>query len=682
MRPIVLLPLFVVIPSWGVSVAAEIHDAATDGDRASVEVILDNDPAQLSARNERNETPIHVAAAGGHTDAVRLLLERGLPVDIGDNENSTALDVAAIFDHPDLARFLTDAGADPRHRDDNGMTPLHFACYNGNREIAAFLIEQGADVAAGTNSGSTPLHGAAFIGDVGCIELLTDHGAEVNTRNEAGFTPAISAAAGRGGLDALELLHSRGADIHDRTFNGDSALMHAARAGKVDVAEYLLSAGASLSARNDSGWSAILNAVESGDSTMVAHLLERGADPDTDEGRGRRALWWAALRGHRAVVELLIERGADVGADPPDDAPAVARAMDGGHLEVCGLLLENGAPVDAVDPSTRRTTLHSASLKGLTDFVSLLLKHGADPNLRDAGGRTAIHYAGLYGHGDVVELLRESGAETAGLVENYGRCELLDRPVAQGQAAMWYLGHCGWAIKTSDRFLIFDYWNGSQEPASPCLTNGHIDPAEIADQRVVVFVTHDHADHYDPVIHGWADRIEDVSYVFGFRPELAPQHRESGYDGVDYEHVGPREHSEIEGIEVRTIEANDAGVGFLLEVDGLSIYHAGDHAGWADGERDGFITEIDHLRPFAEDLDLAFVNVTGCHAHDPERLKEGNFYTIRELEPKVLVPTHALDREYLYVEAAEELSAAGAATDFCCPGNRGDSYFYNGTSIE
>jgi hypothetical protein len=123
-------------------------------------------------------------------------------------------------------------------------------------------------------------------------------------------------------------------------------------------------------------------------------------------------------------------------------------------------------------------------------------------------------------------------------------------------------------------------------------------------------------------------------------------------------------------------------VGFLVNVDGLSLYHAGDHAGWADGERDGFFSEIDYLRPFVGSLDLAFVNVTGCHAHDPERLREGNLYTIRELEPRVLVPTHAINREYVYAQASEELAAAGAATVFCCPGNRGDSYFYNGESIE
>ncbi len=101
----------------------------------------------------------------------------------------------------------------------------------------------------------------------------------------------------------------------------------------------------------------------------------------------------------------------------------------------------------------------------------------------------------------------------------------------------------------------------------------------------------------------------------------------------------------MDGIKIRTISANDGGVGFLVEVDGISFYHAGDHAGWADDERDGFFSEIDYITPHAEGLDLAFLNVTGCHAHDPARLLEGNVYTLEALKPNVLVPTHAIGRE-------------------------------------
>ena len=389
------------------------------------------------------------------------------------------------------------------------------------------------------------------------------------------------------------------------------------------------------------------------------------------------------MRGSREAAETLLEHGADVNADPPDGMSAMMRAFDGGHFEIVELLLDHGADVNAVEDNTHRTVLHGAALRGWEDFAELLLDAGADTDVKDDEGMTALHYAGKYGHRSIVDLLESRGARARGMEKNYGRCPLLDRGVDDGQASMWYLGHCGWAIKTDDHFLIFDYWNGAgADPASPCLTNGHIDPSEIADENVYVFVTHEHRDHYDEIINGWEGEVENLTYVFGFRPELTPAYRDSGYFGPDYQFVGPRETASIDGIEIRTISANDAGVGFLVEVDGLTLYHAGDHAGWADDERDGFIAEIDYLDPYVDDLDLAFVNVTGCHAHDPERLREGNVYTLNTLRPKLLIPTHAGNREYVYRRAADELAAAGVTTSVCCPGNRGDGYFYNGETID
>ena len=296
---------------------------------------------------------------------------------------------------------------------------------------------------------------------------------------------------------------------------------------------------------------------------------------------------------------------------------------------------------------------------------------------------TALEYAGKYGHREVAELLKAAGAVAADMEENYGRCPLLDRDVSDGQASLWYLGHCGWAIRTEEHFLIFDYWGGDgAAPDNPCLSNGRIAPDELAGENVYVFVTHEHRDHYDPVIDGWSSVLGNVTYVYGFRPELTPEYRDAGYEGPDYEYIGPRDYRELDGIGIRTIEANDGGVGFMIDVDGVSFYHAGDHAGWADGERDGFFAEIDYLAPYSDGLDMAFLNVTGCHAHDPDRLFEGNVYTLETMRPNVLIPTHAIDREYVYAEAAEALVAEGVTASACCPMNRGDSYFWNGEIME
>ena len=52
------------------------------------------------------------------------------------------------------------------------------------------------------------------------------------------------------------------------------------------------------------------------------------------------------------------------------------------------------------------------------------------------------------------------------------------------QAFIWYLYHSGWAVKTRNYLLIFDYTEPSERPTKRSLDSGSIDPAEIGDQNV------------------------------------------------------------------------------------------------------------------------------------------------------------------------------------------------------
>jgi ankyrin repeat protein len=57
----------------------------------------------------------------------------------------TALMWAAAAGHVDVVRLLIEAGADVRAVDDEGVTALHLARANGHTEVAAALLAAGAD---------------------------------------------------------------------------------------------------------------------------------------------------------------------------------------------------------------------------------------------------------------------------------------------------------------------------------------------------------------------------------------------------------------------------------------------------------------------------------------------------------------------------------------------------------
>ena len=59
------------------------------------------------------------------------------------------------------------------------------------------------------------------------------------------------------------------------------------------------------------------------------------------------------------------------------------------------------------------TPLHKAARKGHIDLVDLLIRHGADVNIRNIANRTPLDLAVDYRKYAVADLLRRSGAVVA-----------------------------------------------------------------------------------------------------------------------------------------------------------------------------------------------------------------------------------------------------------------------------
>ncbi|EJD75191.1 hypothetical protein, variant [Loa loa] len=81
---------------------------------------------------------------------------------------ATALHVAAAKGYNDVIRLLLKAGADVNCRDRDGWTPLHAAAHWAEHEAAAILIQNGASFSELTNNGETVLN----VADKDIVEYL------------------------------------------------------------------------------------------------------------------------------------------------------------------------------------------------------------------------------------------------------------------------------------------------------------------------------------------------------------------------------------------------------------------------------------------------------------------------------------------------------------------------------
>jgi len=93
------------------------------------------------AHNSRRSTPLHSAAAAGHSNIVMLLLHHDANPNTKDGRGSTPLHTAAEHGHTTLIRSLLFNGADLTIRTQQGKLPLELANEAGHTEAVAVLKE-------------------------------------------------------------------------------------------------------------------------------------------------------------------------------------------------------------------------------------------------------------------------------------------------------------------------------------------------------------------------------------------------------------------------------------------------------------------------------------------------------------------------------------------------------------
>ena len=147
----------------------------------------------------------------------------------------------------------------------------------------------------------------------------------------------------------------------------------------------------------------IFEACALGDALRVNALLDRDARlSNAVAGDGFGPLGLACFFGHEPVARMLLAAGARVD-QPSSNGMAVMplhSAAAAHSVPIARLLLDGGAPVNARQGLGEGgfTPLIEAALNGEVDMVELMMRHGADPFMKDHDGKTAADHAQAGGH--------------------------------------------------------------------------------------------------------------------------------------------------------------------------------------------------------------------------------------------------------------------------------------------
>lgn len=134
-------------------------------------------------------------------------------------------------------------------------------------------------------------------------------------------------------------------------------------------------------------------------------------------------------------------------------------------------------------------------------------------------------------------------------------------------AMVTFFHHAGFMVAVEDTLMIFDYWRGE---------NGEINQEnQLTEQdlagfkHIIVFVSNDDPDHFDPAILELDDKKFPIQYVFAADMNQYPAVQKDGL------FLAEGDEAEIGPAQIQAYASTHKGVSFYVTVHGLNIFHAG-----------------------------------------------------------------------------------------------------------
>lgn len=162
--------------------------AAASGHAKLAELVISK--GVETVEHPHRQTPLHTAAACGHPDVIRVLVEHGMRTAVTDSTLQTPLHMAVIFQSARAVRVLLELGADMTCTDKWGKSPIYYAARSGGVDIVRAFADAGLDFTQKVARGRTILHEAVLSGEdvVECI-LLNGGREVINVQDPTGATP-------------------------------------------------------------------------------------------------------------------------------------------------------------------------------------------------------------------------------------------------------------------------------------------------------------------------------------------------------------------------------------------------------------------------------------------------------------------------------------------------------------
>lgn len=364
--------------------------------------------ADLNARDDQEDTPLHLAARMGCYRAILLLAELGADLEALDKEGDTSFVIAMRCQYEKSALALLKSGAKWL----SSYPAFHEAATQGSLVLLQSMVELGADVdmyvpvETAQRVREKAIATGSSIGYVQNQEIL-----EVSIEDIRQHT-ALQIAAGKGYTDIVRFLIAAGANVNCCSPVFGTPLNQAVEQGHAETTKSLLELGANPNIYGKVIPTPLYAACYFGDCQIADMLTEAGADLISGETYGFPPFLGAILGNQPDIVTFLVEKGVDVnGAFEEEGLTPLSHACTLSSTDVFDTLLLLGANPTSIS-GTGSQPVHVASIWQSNDCLQRLIELDVDVNVPDVRGRTPLHYSAMCGNETGIKCLLSAGAKS------------------------------------------------------------------------------------------------------------------------------------------------------------------------------------------------------------------------------------------------------------------------------